>query len=80
VPLDRRNHIGNAVREDRACDWDGERGVIGLYDRKAGVGADKDLLNVSLGLHLTFRERIHDDENSLAGQQTTHDPALSAIP
>jgi hypothetical protein len=35
---------------------------------------------VALGFHLTFQERIHDDENSLAGQQTTHDPALSAIP
>jgi hypothetical protein len=35
----RRNHIGNAVGEGRPHKRNVERGVIGLYDRKAGVGA-----------------------------------------
>jgi hypothetical protein len=36
-----RNHIGNAVGEGRAYNRNVERGVIGFYDRKAGVGADR---------------------------------------
>ena len=60
-----RNHIGNAVGEGRADKRNVERGVIGLYDRKAGVGANREfvaaLLARKVALHLDLVARKAND-------------------
>jgi hypothetical protein len=60
-----RNHIGNAVGEGRADKWNGERGVIGFYDRKAGVGANREFVAAlfcrKVALHLDVVARNADD-------------------
>ncbi len=60
-----RNHIGNAVGEGRAHKRNVERGVIGLDDRKAGVGVDREFVAALLGrkvaLHLDFVARKAND-------------------
>ena len=44
-----RNYVGNAVGEGRANKGNIKRGIIGLYNRKAGVRADGEFVAALLG-------------------------------
>jgi hypothetical protein len=60
-----QNHIGNAVGEGRADNRNAERGIIGLYKRKAGVRAHWEFVAALFGrkvaLHLDFVTRKAND-------------------
>ena len=60
-----RNHIGNAVGENRAHNRNVEGNVIGLDDRKAGVRAHREFVAALLGrkvaLHLDLVARKAND-------------------
>ena len=69
----RRNHIGNAVGEGRAHKRNVERGVIGLYDRKAGIGANREFVAALLGRKVALHLDL------VAGKPMTLAPAAATF-